>query len=90
MKKNIRELKLSDLENILNKLEEPGYRSRQIFRWLWKERVSSFNQMSNISSKCKDYLNNNFNIQYTEIDKKIKSNDGTIKFLFTLPDGKKM
>ena len=89
MKKNIRELKLSDLENILNKLEEPGYRSRQIFRWLWKERVSSFNQMSNISSKCKDYLNNNFNIQYTEIDKKIKSNDGTIKFLFTLPDGKK-
>lgn len=89
MKKNIRELKFSDLENILNKLEEPGYRSHQIFRWLWKERVSSFNQMSNISSKCKDYLNNNFNIQYTEIDKKIKSNDGTIKFLFTLPDGKK-
>ena len=89
MKKNIRELKLSDLENILNKLEEPGYRSRQIFRWLWKERVSSFNQMSNISNKCKDYLNNNFSIKYTEIDKKIKSNDGTIKFLFTLPDGKK-
>ena len=89
MKKNIRELKLSDLENTLNKLEEPGYRSRQIFRWLWKERVSSFNQMSNISNKCKDYLNNNFSIKYTEIDKKIKSNDGTIKFLFTLPDGKK-
>ena len=89
MKKNLRELKLSDLENTLNKLEEPGYRSRQIFRWLWKERVSSFNQMSNISNKCKDYLNNNFNIKYTEIDKKIKSNDGTIKFLFTLPEWKK-
>ena len=89
MKKNIRELKFSDLENILNKIEEPGYRSLQIFRWLWKERVSSFNQMSNISNKCKDYLNNNFKIKYTEIDKKIKSNDGTIKFLFTLPDGKK-
>ena len=83
MKKNIRELKLSDLEITLNKLEEPGYRSRQIFRWLWKERVSSFNQMSNISNKCKDYLNNNFSIKYTEVDKKIKSNDGTIKFLFT-------
>jgi 23S rRNA (adenine2503-C2)-methyltransferase len=89
MKKNIRELKLSDLENILNTLEEPSYRSRQIFRWLWKERVSSFNQMSNISNKCKEYLKNNFAIKYTQIDNKIKSNDGTIKFLFTLPDGKK-
>ena len=89
MKKNIRELKLSDLENILNKLEEPSYRSVQIFRWLWKERVNSFDQMSNISNKCKEYLNNNFTIIYTEIAKKIKSNDGTIKFLFKLPDGKK-
>ena len=89
MKKNIRELKLYDLENILNKLEEPSFRSLQIFRWLWKERVSSFNQMTNISKKCKDYLNNNFNIESTKISKKIKSNDGTIKFLFRLPDGKK-
>ena len=53
-----------------------------------ERKLVSFNQMSNISNKCKDYLNNNFNINTLKIAKKIKSNDGTIKFLFKLPDGK--
>ena len=89
MKKNIRELKFSELEDLLIKLKEPAYRSRQIYRWLWKEKVSSFDQMTNISKSCQNYFSQNYSIQYVAVDTLIKSNDGTIKFLFKLSDGNK-
>ncbi len=89
MKKNIRELKFSELEDLLIKLKEPAYRARQIYRWLWREKVSSFDQMTNISKFCQKYLSQNYSIQYVAIDTLIKSNDGTIKFLFKLSDGNK-
>ena len=89
MKKNIRELKFSELEDLLIKLKEPAYRSRQIYRWLWKEKVSSFDQMTNISKSCQNYFSQNYYIQYVAVDTLIKSDDGTIKFLFKLSDGNK-
>ncbi len=89
MKKNIRELKFSELEELLKKIKEPRYRSSQIYRWLWKEKVQSFNQMTNISKSCQDYLIQNFTINYVKNEKQIISSDGTIKFLFVLSDGNK-
>ena len=74
---------------MLIKLKEPAYRARQIYRWLWREKVSSFDQMTNISKFCQKYLSQNYSIQYVAIDTLIKSNDGTIKFLFKLSDGNK-
>tara|TARA_B100001758_G_C18393212_1_gene604249 strand:+ start:954 stop:1994 length:1041 start_codon:yes stop_codon:yes gene_type:complete len=87
MKTNIRELKLSQLEEILIKLQEPRYRSNQIYRWLWKEKVQSFEQMTNISKSCRAYLTKNFTIDYVKKKTRIVSKDGTIKFLFKLSDG---
>ena len=89
MKKNIRELKFIELEDLLKKIKEPKYRSNQIFRWLWREKVQSFNEMTNISKSCQDYLTQNFSIGYTQKKTQIFSKDGTIKFLFELSDGNK-
>ena len=87
MKKNIRELRFSEIEDLLKKIQEPNYRASQIYRWLWKEKVRSFDLMTNISKSCMDYLNENFTINYVSNQKQIISNDGTIKFLFKLYDG---
>ncbi len=89
MKKNIRELKLSELEDLLIENQEPKYRSTQIYRWLWKEKVESFKQMTNISKHFQKYLDNNFTITYVKKETQIFSKDGTIKFLFRLSDGNK-
>ena len=89
MKKNIRSLKFSDFEKIIEKIEEPTYRARQIYRWLWKKNVHSFQEMKNISKRCREYLINNFTITHAKISTQIKSKDGTIKFLFCLEDGSK-
>ena len=87
MKKNIRELKFFELEELFQKLKEPRYRPSQIYRWLWKEKAQSFNQMTNISKPCRDYLNQNFTINYVTKKTQVLSKDGTIKFLFKLHDG---
>lgn len=87
MKKNIRELRFSEIEDLLKKIQEPNYRASQIYRWLWKEKVRSFDLMTNISKSCMDYLKENFTINYVSNQKQIISNDGTIKFLFKLYDG---
>ena len=89
MKRNIRELTSSELEEILNKIQEPKYRVNQIYRWLWKEKIPSFNEMSNLSNSCRTYLEKNFRIDYIQIEKKIFSKDGTVKVLFKLSDGNK-
>ena len=89
MKKNIRELKCSELESILITLQEPSFRCKQIYRWLWKKRISSFNEMTNVTEKLRSYLIENFDIQYITIEQKVFSKDGTIKFLFKLFDGNK-
>ena len=89
MKKNIRELKFSELEDLLTENQEPKYRSTQIYRWLWREKVQSFNEMSNISKSFQKYLDNNFTITYVKKETQLFSKDGTIKFLFRLSDGNK-
>lgn len=89
MKKNIRELKCSELESILTNLQEPSFRAKQIYRWLWKKRINSFNEMTNVTEKLRSYLIENFDIQYITIEQKVFSKDGTIKFLFKLFDGNK-
>lgn len=87
MKKNIRELRFSELKDLLKKIQEPTFRASQIYRWLWKEKVRSFDQMTNISKSCKDYLIENYIINYVSNQTQIISKDGTIKFLFKLYDG---
>ena len=89
MKKNIRELKFSELEDLLTENQEPKYRSTQIYRWLWREKVQSFNEMTNISKSFQKYLDNNFTITYVKKETQLFSKDGTIKFLFRLSDGNK-
>ncbi len=86
--KNIYNYRLDKLEKLL--MEEYGqkkYRATQLFKWIYEKRCSDFNQMSDISLKFKEVLNNEFNLNKPEIFKKQVSKDGTIKLLLKLEDG---
>ena len=87
-KKNIRSISLDDLKLFLVKNEEKHYRANQVYEWLWKRGVFDFDKMTNLSLKTIDLLKKNFFVNYSIIDSKVKSKDGTIKYLIKLYDGK--
>ncbi|CQR47908.1 putative dual-specificity RNA methyltransferase RlmN [Paraliobacillus sp. PM-2] len=63
------------------------FRAKQIWDWLYKKRVRSFEAMHNLNQECLSLLNDNFYIETLEEEIKQESQDGTIKFLFKLSDG---
>lgn len=66
---------------------EKKFRAAQIHDWIWKKNVSSFGEMSNISSATRELLSANFTFQSIQLVTKQESNDGTIKFGFALHSG---
>jgi 23S rRNA (adenine2503-C2)-methyltransferase len=66
---------------------ETKFRASQIFDWLYVKRVSSFEEMTNLSKTLRDKLEANFSMYAMKEALKQVSSDGTIKFLFELSDG---
>ena len=87
-KKNIRSLTLDDLKFFFVKNEEKSYRANQVYEWMWKKGVLDFGKMKNLSKKVIGLLKKNFFVNYSIIDSKVKSKDGTLKYLIKLFDGK--
>lgn len=65
---------------------EPAFRAGQIFDWLYGKRVTSFDEMSNLSKGLREKLNDQFQFVTLNEITKLESKDGTIKFLFGLYD----
>lgn len=65
----------------------PGYRARQVFRWLGRG-VTSFEEMSDQPKALREKLSELYEIPtLTVIQKQVSALDGTVKFLWQLPDG---
>ncbi|HEN9443637.1 TPA: 23S rRNA (adenine(2503)-C(2))-methyltransferase RlmN [Streptococcus agalactiae] len=66
---------------------EKKFRASQIWDWLYKKRVQSFDEMTNISKDFIALLNENFVVNPLKQRIVQESADGTVKYLFELPDG---
>ena len=86
MKKNIRNYDLNDLKKEMLNIGEKPFRSEQIFKWLHQERVTSFDEMTNLSIDLRKKLSENYNIGIFKIEHKLISKDGTKKYLFNIND----
>lgn len=85
--KNIKNYNLENLKNEMIELGEKPFRAEQIFKWLYVEKVKSFDEMTNISLELREKLKQNYEICNFNILKKQESKDGTIKYLFDILDG---
>ncbi len=72
----------------LAKVIKPAFRAKQIYSWIYHNYVKSFDEMQNIPKAMRQELDEKYTLMPLEIVKKEKSDDGTIKYLFSLPDGK--
>ena len=85
--KNIKDYNLDDLIIEIEKIGEKKYRAEQIFKWLYVDKVKSFDEMTNLSVELRNKLKQNFDICNFNIEKRLVSKDGTKKYLFGINDG---
>lgn len=85
-KKDIRALSVEQLAELFKEINEPAFRAKQVYDWLWAKSVTNFDDMSNLSKNLRDYLNTNFAINNVQISELQVSSDKTIKCAMRLHD----
>ena len=86
-KTDIRALELTQLQQHFTSINEPSYRAKQVYQWLWEKSARTFEEMSNLSKELRKKLDEHFAINVVEINNSQFSNDHTIKNTFRLYDG---
>ena len=66
---------------------EKKFRADQIWEWLYRKRVQTFEEMTNLSKDLIAKLNEQFVVNPLKQRIVQESADGTVKYLFELPDG---
>ena len=86
---NIYGLSLEELEQYFIKNSEKKFKAEQVFSWLYKNRVKTFEEFSNIKKETIEQLKENFKIDRLKIIKKLQD-ESTVKYLFELEDENKI
>ena len=73
---------LEELQDLVLELKLPKFTAKQITDWLYKKQISSIDEMSNLSKKARELLNEKFEFGLTASTKVQSSIDGTKKYLF--------
>jgi 23S rRNA (adenine2503-C2)-methyltransferase len=87
VRNNIYDFSLKAMEEYFVAQNDKKFRATQIFEWLYRHRVTSFSEMTNLSKKALEHLNEHFAIERLPVEKKLTASDGTTKYLFRLHDG---
>ena len=73
---------LNELQEISLALGLPKFTGKQLADWFYKKEISSIDEMSNLSKKARDLLNENYEFGLSAPSKVQVSLDGTKKYLF--------
>ncbi len=65
----------------------PAFSAKQIADWIYRKRVRSIDEMSNISLKNRNRLNELFEVGYKTPADAARSIDGTVKYLYEVENG---
>ena len=87
--KNIYDMTLQDLECYFESKNQKKFKATQTFEWIYKKRVTSFDDMRNVSKETISELKENFSFSRLEIIQKQEDVD-VAKFLFKLDDNQKV
>ena len=84
---DLKDLEYHELESFLVELGEKKFRTAQIFKWLHLG-ITDYDEMTDISKNLREKLKEISYVSTLEIERKLVSKlDGTVKYLFRLPDG---
>ncbi len=86
LRPDIKDLSLEELTAYFKTQGEKPFRATQIFDWLYKKRVTSFEAMKNVPAALQERLKNDFLLDRKTPAKEQGARDETQKFLFLLRD----
>lgn len=85
---SITQLTREELVAALQSWGEAGFRAKQILQWVYEKRVSSFDEMTNLSVALRQSLAQNYTLGGLTLVRRQGSEDTTQKLLFRLVDGR--
>jgi 23S rRNA (adenine2503-C2)-methyltransferase len=81
------DMRIEELEQWLVDRNQPKYRAKQIFQWLYQHRVTSIDEMTNLPKSLRNTLSSETYLATSkEITRQVSRLDGTVKFLLGWPD----
>ncbi len=86
---NIYGMTLTELENYFLITKKKKFKAIQVYDWLYKKKVNSFDEMSNIKKAVISKLKEDFNMDRLNL-LKVQSGKDVHKYLFGLTDGQKV
>lgn len=86
MMKLIYDYSLEQLTTYFASINQKPFRAKQVFSWLYQKEATSIEDMSDLSKDLREQLNKEFYLDVLKVKQEQRSRDGTIKFLFELPD----
>jgi len=82
------ELTCGQFENFMESMGQPGYRARQLRKWVYENLALSFEEMTDLPLAFRQTLTNSSRLHSLEPVQQAAGKDGTVKILFKLADGK--
>ena len=79
---------IEELRGVAVKAGLPVYAARQLADWLYKKKITSVSEMTNIAIKKRDFLEENYDIGVVPPVNRLVSSDDTVKYLFPVEAGR--
>ncbi|MDR0743614.1 MAG: 23S rRNA (adenine(2503)-C(2))-methyltransferase RlmN [Tannerella sp.] len=78
---------LEELKVVVSHVSLPDYAAKQLSDWLYKKKVFSIDEMTNISATKRKLLAEHYEVGAKVPSETVRSSDGTVKYLFAAGDG---
>ena len=73
---------LEEIEAVLAGMNEPRYRARQIYAGIYRRRLRSWSEFTDLGKQLRERLQEQFAIEYPPLHRAFVSKDGTRRYLF--------
>ena len=80
-------LSAAELEQAVIAARLPKFHARQLWRWVWRHGLTSFEEMSDLGKPVRQTFSEMFSLARPAVTSRMVSSDGTIKWLLRFPDG---
>ena len=80
-------LTLPELQAVVKRLGMPGFAAKQIASWLYDKKVTSIDEMTNLSLKHRECLKESYEVGALPPIEAMRSTDGTVKYLYQAGEG---
>lgn len=75
----------NEVQQIVKNLGMPKFAAKQITSWLYDKKVTSIDEMTNLSLKHREALKSGYEVGASAPVEEMRSVDGTVKYLFRTP-----